>query len=151
MKADSAIHVDPSTVCIVDARSAFDHLSLSLNSSRTLRHPPEHADLTCQIPLGGLWQYDRRCIDQRHGNSVTLLLKFLKTGQLSVDEDKELAERRQFLEVHCRSLHPHRQHEDKNSRPVEWAQRCVVRCQETRPLHSELEANWSMPRLQSQF
>ena len=42
-------------------------------------------------------QYDRRCIDQRQGNSVTLL-KFLKTGQLNVDEDKELAERRQFLE-----------------------------------------------------
>ena len=70
--------------------------------------------------------YDSTIADaltQRQGNGVTML-KFLKTCQLSVaGEGKELAERRQFPEVHDSNLRPHRQHKDKSSGRVEWEQR----------------------------
>ena len=55
-------------------------------------------------------------LTKRHGNSVTML-KFLKC---IADEDKEMAERRQFREGHGRNLRPHRQHEDKTSGSVKW-------------------------------
>ena len=90
-------------------------------------------------------------LTNRRGNSVTML-KFVKTGQLSiVDEEKELAERQQFLEVRGRNQRPHRQHEGKSSGPVDWEQRYAVGCAKKIPRASELEANLSTSRFQSQF
>ena len=68
-KADSAIHLELSTVCVVDAKKRISSLDSRINDSMI-------AD----------------ALTKRRGNSVTML-KFVKTGQLSiVVEDKELAE-----------------------------------------------------------
>ena len=150
--ADSAIHLDLSTACVVDAKKAqfftrfdnqrMDNFVSSVGACR--RHVPTVA--------GG--PHDSMIADaltKRHGNSVTML-KFVKTGQLSiVDEDKELAERQQFREVRGRNLRPHRQHEGKSSGPVDWEQRYAVGCAKKIPRASELEANLSTSRFQSQF
>ena len=51
MEADSHLQIDPSTVCVIDANSAFDHLvrestggSLQTDSTRIMRDQKEHAD-----------------------------------------------------------------------------------------------------------
>ena len=114
----SAIHLDPSTVYIVDAQSALDHLireSTGGHCRRTaqelLCHSLEHAAKCRSVPHDSMVA---DALTKRHGHSLTML-KFLKTGHLSiVDEDKELADRRQFREVHGRNPRPHRQHEDKS-------------------------------------
>ena len=48
-------------------------------------------------------------LTKRHGNSVTML-RLLRDGVLSiVDEDRELAMRKGYLETHKRNLRPHQQ------------------------------------------
>ena len=149
-EADSAIHLDLPTACVVDAKKAqfftrFENQRMENFVSAVgacWRHVPTIA--------GG--PHDSMIADaltKRHGNSVTML-KFVKTGQLSiVDEDQELAERQQFREVRGRNLRPPRQHE--SSGPVDWEKRYAVGCANTKPRASELEANLSTSRFQSQF
>ena len=157
MKADRAFHFAPSTVCIVDAKSALDHFMRESTGGHRCRTAQE-----LRVIRGSMqtvrakyhWMsHDSMVADaltKRHGNNVTML-KFLKTRQLNiVDEDKEQAEERQFREVHGRNPRLHRQHEDNNSGQVEWGKRCAVGCTKTIPRDSELEANLSMPRLQRQ-
>ena len=88
-------------------------------------------------------------LTKRHGNSVTMF-KFVKTGQLSiVIEDKELAE--VISGSPWSQSTSTRQHESKSSGPVDWEKRYAVGCANTIPRASELEANLSTSRFQSQF
>ena len=51
-EADSAIHLDLSTVCVVDAKKRISSLDSRINGWRTLFRPSEHAGVTCQMSLG---------------------------------------------------------------------------------------------------
>ena len=83
MKGDSAIHLDPSIVCIVDAKSAFDHLIRESSGG----HGRRTAEGLCVFRRSmQALRVKRRCVPdsmiadaltKRHGNSVTTL-KFLK-------------------------------------------------------------------------
>ena len=96
MKADSAIDLDLSTVCITEAKSAW---SLSPHSTAQ-----EHCVIRRSMhTLRGkcLWvPHDGMIADvlrKRHGNSVTML-KFFETGLLSiVHEEEELPNRHNYL------------------------------------------------------
>ena len=59
MKADSQLQIDPSTVCVIDAKSAFDHLvrestgrSLRTDSTRIMRDQKKHADTEGEMQMG---------------------------------------------------------------------------------------------------
>ena len=59
MKADSHLQIDPSTVCVIDAKSAFDHLvqridgrSLQTDSTRIMRDQKKHADTEGEVQMG---------------------------------------------------------------------------------------------------
>ena len=95
MKSDSHLQFDPSTVCVIDAKSAFDHLvrvSMGGHCRRTAQEPVQ------TLRARSRWApHERMVVDaltKRHGNSVTML-RLLRDGVLSiVDEDRELAMRR---------------------------------------------------------
>ena len=115
MKADSHLQTDPSTVCVINAKSAFDHLvreSTGGHCRRTaqkmcvIRRSMQTLRARCRwVP------HERMVVDaltKRHGNSVTLLVG--RDGVLSsVDEDRELAMRKVYRETHKRNLRPHQQ------------------------------------------
>ena len=98
MKADSHLQIDPSTVCVIDAKSAFDHLVRESTGGHCRRTAQE----LCVIRRSMLtlrarcrWvPHERMVVDalmKRHGNSVTML-RLMRDGVLSVvDEDRELA------------------------------------------------------------
>ena len=73
MKADSHLQVDPSTVCVIDAKSAFDHLV----RESTGGHCRQTAQEFCVIrrSMQTLWvPHERMVVDaltKRHGNSVS--------------------------------------------------------------------------------
>ena len=116
MKADSHLQIDPSTACVIDAKSAFDHLvreSTGGHCRRTaqelcvIRRSMQTLRARCRcVP------HERMVVDtltKRHGNSVTML-QLLRDGVLSVvDEDQELAMRKVDRETHKRNLRPHQQ------------------------------------------
>ena len=59
MKADSHLQIDPSTVCVIDGKSAFDHLlreSTGGHCRRTaqelVRDQKEHADTEGEEQMG---------------------------------------------------------------------------------------------------
>ena len=85
MKADSHLQIDPSTVCIIDAKSAFDHLvreSTGGHCRRTaqelcvIRKSMQTLRARCRwVP------HERMVVDaltKRHGNSVTMLRLFAR-------------------------------------------------------------------------
>ena len=98
MKADSHLQIDPSTVCVIDAKSAFDHLVRESTGGHCRRTAQE----LCVIRRSMLtlrarcrWvPHERMVVDalmKRHGNGVTML-RLMRDGVLSVvDEDGELA------------------------------------------------------------
>ena len=116
MKADSHLQIDPSTVCVIDAKSAFHHLvreSTGGHCRRTaqelcvIRRSMQALRARCRcVP------HERMVVDaltKRHWNSVTML-RLLRDGVLSiVDEDRELAMRKVYREKHKRNLRPHQQ------------------------------------------
>ena len=113
MKADSHLQVDPSTVSVIDAKSAFDHLireSTSRHCRRTaqelcvIRRSMQTLRARCRwVPHEGMVV---DALTKRHGNSVTML-QLLRDGVLSiVDEDQELANRNTDREKHKRNLRP---------------------------------------------
>ena len=134
MKADSRLQVDPSTVRVIDSKSAFDHLvreSTGGHCRRTaqelcvIRRSMQTLRARCRwVP------HERMVVDaltKRHGNSVTML-QLLRDGVLSiVDEDRELANRKTYREEHnlrpCRQLEP--------AQNVEWDRRNAVGCSHT--------------------
>ena len=68
-------------------------------------------------------------LTKRHGNSVTML-RLLRDGVLSiVDEDRELAIRKVYLERHKRNLRPHQQVEQTQT--GEYDRRNAVGCSHT--------------------
>ena len=77
--------------------------------------------------------HERMVVDaltKRHVNSVTILLRLLRDGVLSiVDEDRELAMRKVYPETHKRNLRPHRQVE--RAQTVECYRRNAVGCSHT--------------------
>ena len=89
MKADSAIHLDPSIVCIVNATSALDQLSRESFGCHCRRTAEELC--TFRRSMRALrakcrWVPDSmiaEALTKRHGNSVTTL-KFLKRSTLSI-------------------------------------------------------------------
>ena len=136
MKADSRLQVDPSTVCVIDATSAFDHLvreSTGNHCRRTaqelcvIRRNMQTLRARCRwVP------HERMVVDaltKRHGNSVTML-RLLRDGVLSiVDEDRELAMRKVYRETHKRNLRPHQQVEQAQT--GEYDRRNAVGCSHT--------------------
>ena len=136
MKADSHLQIDPSTVCVIDAKSAFGHLvreSTGGHFRRTaqelcvIRRSMQTLRARCRwVP------HERMVVDaltKRHGNSVTML-RLLRDGVLSiVDEDRELAMRKVYRETHKRNLRPHEQVEQAQT--GEHDRRNVVVCSHT--------------------
>ena len=136
MKADSHLQIDSSTVCVIDAKSAFDHLvreSTGGHCRRTaqelcvIRRSMQTLRARCRwVP------HERMVVDaltKRHGNSVTML-RLLRDGVLSiVDEDQELAMRKVYRETHKRNLRPHQQVEQAQT--GEYNRRNVVGCSHT--------------------
>ena len=72
MKADSYLQIDPSTVCVIDAKSAFDHLvreSSGGHCRRTaqeliMRDQEEHADTEGEVQMGTTRADGRRRLDK---------------------------------------------------------------------------------------
>ena len=136
MKADTHLQVDPSTVCVIDAKSAFDRLvrdSTGGHCRRTvqelcvIRRSMQTLRARCRwVP------HERIVVDvltKRHGNSVTML-RPLRDGVLSiVDEDRELAMRKVHRETHKRHLRPHQQVEQAQT--GEYDRRSDVGCSHT--------------------
>ena len=136
MKADNHLQIDPSTVCVIDAKSAFDHLvreSTGGHCRRTaqelcvIRRSMQTLRARCRwVP------HERMVVDaltKRHGNSVTML-RLLRDGVLSiVDEDRELATRNVYRETHKRNLRPHQQVEQAQT--GEYDRRNAVGCSHT--------------------
>ena len=136
MKADSHLQVDPFTVCVIDAKSAVDHLvreSTGGHCRRTaqelcvIRRSMQTLRARCKwVP------HERMVVDaltKRHGNSVSML-RLLRDGVLSiVDEDQELAMRKVYRETHKRNLRPHQQLE--HSKVGEYDRRNAVVCSHT--------------------
>ena len=114
MKADSHLQIDPSTVCVIDAKCAFRSSvreSTGVHCRRTaqelcvIRRSMQTLRARCRwVP------HERMVVDasmKRHGNTVTML-RLLRDGVLSiVDEDRELAMRKVYRETHKRNLRPH--------------------------------------------
>ena len=100
-KADSHLQGDPSTVFVVAAESAFDHLvrqstaghcRWTAHESCVIRRSLQTVRARCRwVP------HERVVVDaltKRHGDSITML-RLLRHGVLSiVDEDQELAMRK---------------------------------------------------------
>ena len=136
MKADSHLQIDPSPVCVIDEKSAFDHLvreSTGGHCRRTaqelcvIRRSMQTLRARCRwVP------HERVVVDaltKRHGNSVTML-RLLRGGVLSiVDEDQVLAMREVYRETHKRNLRPHQQVEQEQT--GEYNRRNVVGCSDT--------------------
>ena len=96
MKADSHLQIDPSTVCVIDAKSAFDHLvrestgghcRRTAQESCVIRRSMQTLRARCRwVPL------ERMVVDaltKRHGNSVTMLRQ-LRDGVLSIVDEKNV-------------------------------------------------------------
>ena len=137
MKADSHLQIDPSTVCVIDAKSAFDHLV----RESTGGHCRRTAQKLCLIrrSMQTLWARCRYGYHtsgwsstrwtKRHGKSVTML-RLLRDGVLSiVDEDRELAMRKVFRQTRRRNLRPHQLVEQAQT--GEYDRRNVVGCSHT--------------------
>ena len=100
MKADSHLQIDPSTVCVIDAESAFDHLVRESTGGRCRRTAQELCVIRRSMQTLRArcrWvPHERMVVDastKRHGNSVTMW-RLVRDGVLSiVDEDRELAMR----------------------------------------------------------
>ena len=133
MKVDSHLQVDPSTVCVIDAKSAFDHLvreSTGGHCRRTaqelcvIRRSMQTLRARCRLV-----PHERMVVDAlttRHGNSVTMVLR-LRDGVLStVDEDRELTMRKVYRETHKRNLQPHQQVE--HAQTGEYDRQNAVEC-----------------------
>ena len=136
MKADSHLQIDPSTVCVIDAKSVFDHLvreSTGGHCRRTaqelcvIRRSMQTLRARCRwVP------HERMVVDaltKRHGNSVAML-RLLRDGVLSiVDGDRELAMRKVYRETHKHNLRPHKQVEQAQT--GEYDRRNAVGCSHT--------------------
>ena len=74
MKADSHLQVDPSTVCVIDAKSAFDHLvreSTGGHCSGQHKNCVEHANTEGEVQMGttradGCRRLDEETWEQRY-------------------------------------------------------------------------------------
>ena len=101
MKADSHIQIDPSTVCVTDAKSAFDHLvreSTGGHCRRTAQDLCVNRRSMQTLRARCRWVPHERMVvnalTKRHGNSV-MLVRLLRDGVLAiVDEDHELVTRK---------------------------------------------------------
>ena len=134
MKADSHLQIDASTVCVIDAKSAFDHLvreSTGGHCRRTaqelcvIRRSTQTLRERCRWVPHELMVVD--ALTKRHGNSVTML-RLLRDGVLSiVDEDREM--RKVYRETHKRNLRPHQQVEQAQT--GEHDRRNAVGCSHT--------------------
>ena len=102
--ADSHLQVDPSTVCVIDAESAFDHLLRESTGGHCRRTAQELCVIRRSMQtLGSKYRWvphERMVVDaltKWHGNSVTML-RLLRDGVLSiVDDHRELAMRKSVL------------------------------------------------------
>ena len=116
MQADCHIQGDPSTVCVTDAKSAFDHLVRESTGGLCRRTAQELCVIKRSMQTLRArcrWvPHERMVVDaltKRHGNSVTMV-RLLPDGVLSiVDEDHEPAMRKVYRETHKRNLRPHQQ------------------------------------------
>ena len=95
MKVDSHLQVDPSTMCVIDAKSASDHLVRESTGGQCRRTAQELCVIrrsmqTLRARCRWL-PHERMVVDaltKRHNNSVTML-RLLRDGVLSiVDEDQ---------------------------------------------------------------
>ena len=136
MKADIRLQNDPATVCVIDAKSAFDHLVRESTGGHCRRAAQELCVIrrsmqTLRARCRWVPQ-ERTVVDaltKRHGNSLTML-RLLRDGVLSiVDEDREPAMRKVYRETHKRNLRPHQQVE--KAQTGEYDRRNAVGCSHT--------------------
>ena len=140
--AGDVFMIDPSTVCVIGAKSAFDNLvreSTGGHSRRTaqescvIRRSMQTLRARCRwVP------HERMVVDaltNRHGNSVTMF-RLLRGGVLSiVDEDRELAMRKVHRETHKRNLRPPQQVEQAKTGEYDRRNEVVVLTR-SRPMRS---------------
>ena len=88
MKANSHLQIDQSTVCVIDAKSAFDHLVRESTGGRCRRTAQELCVIRRHMQTLNArcrWvPHERMVVDaltKRHGNSVTML-RLLRDGVL---------------------------------------------------------------------
>ena len=136
MKADRHLQIDPSKVCVIDAKSAFDHLVRESSGGHCRRTAQELCVVRWSMQTlrarCRLVPHERMVVDpmtKRHGNSV-LMLRLLRDGVLSiVDEDREMAMSKVYRETHKRNMRPHQQVEQAQT--GEYDKRNVVGCSHT--------------------
>ena len=136
MKADSRLQVDPSTVWVIDAKCAFDHLARESTGGHCRRTAQELCVIRRSMQTLRArcrWvPHEQMVVDtltKRHGNSVTML-RLLRDGALSiVDEDRDQAMRKVYRETHKRNLRPHQQVEQAQT--GEYDRRNAVGCSHT--------------------
>ena len=85
MKADSHLQIDPSTVCVVVAKSAFDHLvrestggHLQADRTRVMRDQEEHTNAEGEMQMGTSRADGCRRLDEEaweHCNGVATLAR----------------------------------------------------------------------------
>ena len=122
MKADSHLQIDPSTVCVMEAKvlsiiwfeNTGGHRRRTAQELCVIRRSMQTLRARCRwVP------HEQMVVDaltKRHGNSVTML-RLLRDGVLSiVDEDRELAMRKKYRETHKRNLRPHQNKWSKRKR-----------------------------------
>ena len=92
MTADSNLQIDPSTVCVVDAKSAFDHLvrestgrSLQTDSAGVLRDQEEHANAEGEMQMGTSRADGRRCLDEEAREQCNDLGTLARRGSLNCE------------------------------------------------------------------
>ena len=92
MTADSNLQIDPSTVCVVDAMSAFDHLvrestgrSLQTESAGVLRDQKEHANAEGEMQMGTSRADGRRCLDEEAREQSNDLATLARRGSLNCE------------------------------------------------------------------
>ena len=141
MKADSHLQIDPSTVCVIDAKSAFDHLVRESTGGHCRRTAQELCAIRRSmrtLRARCRWvTHERMVVDaltKRHGNSGTML-RLLRDGVLSiVDEDRELAMRKVYRETHKRNLRPRQQVEQAQMGEYDQRIAALTRSRPMRPV-----------------
>ena len=135
MKADSHLQVDPSTVCVIDAKSAFDHLvrmstggHCRVTATRTVCDQEKYANTEGEVQMGTTRADGSRRIDEEAWEQRYDVATVARRSPI-VDEDRELAMRKVNRETHKRNQRPHRQVEQAQTR--EYDRLNVVGCSHT--------------------
>ena len=115
MKEKRQVKIDPSTVCVIDAKSAFDHLvrestgsDFCLAAQECMRDQEEHADTEGKLQMGA--STNGLVVDTLTTEAMETVSRSCDSGEMvscqSLTEDRELAIRKVYRETHERFLRP---------------------------------------------